>query len=145
MNEKEKLNQITDKIIGAAIKVHRALGPGLLESAYEACLVFELVEQGLKVERQKALPVVYRDVKLDCGYRMDIVVEQTVVVELKVVDCLIPIHKAQLLSYLRLADCKVGLLINFNVKVLKEGIIRLVNGFPDSPRSERSPRLAREE
>ena len=132
MKEKERLNNITGIIINRAIEVHRALGPGLLESAYEACLAFELVEQGLEIERQKPFPVIYRDVKLDCGYRLDIIVEGLVIVEIKVVDHLAPIHKAQLLSYLRLTGCKVGLLINFNVKVLKSGIIRMVNNFPDS-------------
>ncbi len=140
MTEKDRLNQITDTIIGDAIAVHRALGPGLLESAYEACLAFELTEHGLKVERQKPLPVVYRDVKLDCGYRLDILVEESTVVEIKAVDCLAPIHKAQLLSYLRLSGCKVGLLINFNVKLLMNGIVRMVNNFPDSPRPRRTLR-----
>jgi len=130
MTNKERLNQITEGIIGAAIKVHRDLGPGLLESAYETCLAFELVERGLKVEQQKPLPVVYREVKLDCGYRLDILVEEAVIVEVKAVDRLAPIHKAQLLSYLRLSGCKVGLLINFNVKVLKDGIRRVVNDLP---------------
>ena len=140
MTEKERLDNITGTIINCAIEVHCALGPGLLESAYEACLAFELVEQGLKIERQKPLPVVYRDVKLDCGYRLDILVEESVIVEIKVTDHLAPIHKAQLLSYLRLSGCKVGLLINFNVKVLKSGINRIVNNFPDSQRSLRPPR-----
>jgi len=140
MTEKDTLNRITDCIIGAAIKVHRALGPGLLESAYEACLVFELAEAGLKVERQKPLPVVYGRVKLDCGYRVDLLVEEKVIVELKAVHELVAIHKVQLLSYLRLSGCKVGLLMNFNVKVLKDGIARLVNDFPDPPRSLRAPR-----
>jgi GxxExxY protein len=140
MTEKEKLDHITDTIIHCAIDVHKALGPGLLESAYEACLAFELVEHGLKIERQRPLPVIYRDVKLDCGYRLDILVEESVIIEIKVVEQLIPIHKAQLLSYLRLSECVVGLLINFNVKALKDGVIRLVNNFPDSLRSPRSPR-----
>lgn len=140
MKEKERLDSITGTIINCAIEVHRALGPGLLESAYEACLVFELVEQGLEIERQKPLPVVYRDVKLDCGYRLDILIEESVIVEIKAVDHVAPIHKAQLLSYLRLSECKVGLSINFNVKVLKSGIIRMVNNFPDSQRSLRPPR-----
>ena len=115
----ETLNRITDKIIGSAIKVHRALGPGLLESAYEASLAFELVERGLKVEKQKPLPVIYRGVKLDCGYRLDLLVDDSVIVEVKAVDRLAPILQAQLLSYLKLSTCSVGLLINFNVKVLK--------------------------
>ena len=106
--------------------VHRELGPGLLESAYEACLAFELVERGLSVERQKALPVKYRGVNVDCGYRIDLLVEGKVIIELKAVERLEPIHEAQLLSYLKLSGCKVGLLINFNVKVLKSGIRRLV-------------------
>jgi len=130
MTKEERLNQITEGIIGAAIEVHRDLGPGLLESAYETCLAFELVERCLKVEQQKPLPVVYREVKLDCGYRLDILVEEAVIVEVKAVDRLAPIHKAQLLSYLRLYGCKVGLLINFNVKVLKDGIRRVVTDFP---------------
>jgi GxxExxY protein len=115
----DQLNKITGDIIGSAIKVHRALGPGLLESAYETCLVFEILQHGLKVERKKSLPVVYRDVKLDCGYRLDLFVENAVIVEIKAVDHLMPIHEAQLLSYLKLSHCKVGLLINFNVKILK--------------------------
>lgn len=132
MTKKERLNRITEGIIGAAIEVHRDLGPGLLESAYETCLAFELVERGLKVEQQKPLPVVYREVKLDCGYRLDLLVEEAVIVEVKAVDRLAPIHQAQLLSYLRLSGYKVGLLINFNVKVLKNGIRRVVNNFPDA-------------
>jgi len=142
MAENERLNRITESIIGAAIEVHRALGPGLLESAYEACLAFELVERGLKVEQQKPLPVVYREVRLDCGYRLDLFVEQAVIVEVKAVNRLAPIHQAQLLSYLKLSGCKVGLLINFNVKILKDGIRRVVNRFPDSPRSLRTQRSA---
>ncbi len=133
MTEKDRLNRITESIIGAAVNVHRTLGPGLLESAYEACLAFELAERGLKIEQQKPLPVVYREVKLDCGYRLDILAEELVIVEVKTVDHLTPIHKAQLLSYLRLSGCKVGLLINFNVKLLKDGVVRMVNDFPDSP------------
>ena len=130
MNESERLNHITDQVIGAAIEVHRALGPGLLESAYEACLAFELAQRGLKVESQKPLPVVYKEVHLDCGYRLDLLVENAVIVEIKAVESLAPIHQAQLLSYLRLSGCKVGLLINFNVTVLKHGLRRLVNDFP---------------
>jgi GxxExxY protein len=140
MREEERLNRITENIIGAAIEVHRALGPGLLESAYEACLCFELVQRGLTVEQQKPLPVVYRDVKLDCGYRLDLLVEDAVVVEVKAIDRLAPIQQAQLLSYLKLSGCKVGLLINFNVKVLKDGLRRIVNNFPDSPRPLRAQR-----
>lgn len=131
MTEKEKLNQITESIIGAAIQVHRALGPGLLESAYEACTAFELVERGHKVEPQKPLPVVYKGVQLDCGYRLDLLVDDSVIVDFKAVDRLAPIHDAQMLSYLKLTGCKVGLIINFNVVVLKHGIRRVVNNFPD--------------
>ena len=127
----QNINDITKAIIGAAICVHRELGPGLLESAYEACLAFELSERKLKIERQKALPVVYRRVQLDCGYRIDLLVEDQVVVELKAVENLEPIHEAQLLSYLKLSKCKVGLLINFNVKILRKGIRRLVNKFDE--------------
>jgi GxxExxY protein len=140
MTEKERLDRITESIIGAAIEVHRALGPGLLESAYEACLAFELAQRGLSVEQQKPLPVIYREVKLDCGYRLDLLIEEQVIVEVKAVDRLTPIHQAQLLSYLRLSSCKVGLLINFNVKVLKDGLRRVVNNFPDFPRSLRAQR-----
>jgi GxxExxY protein len=132
MEEKERLDSITRRIIGAAIEVHRRLGPGLLESAYETCLAFELRQMGLKIEEQKPLPVVYRDVKLDCGYRLDLVGEDSVVVEIKAVDQLAPIHVAQLLSYLRLSNRRVGLLINFHVRVLKNGLKRIVNDFPDS-------------
>ena len=124
---KTELNKITEIIIGAAMAVHRELGPGLLESAYEACLAYELPDRGLSVERQKALPVRYRGVNVDCGYRRDLLVEGKVIVELKAVERLEAIHKAQLISYLKLSGCKVGLLINFNVKVLKDGIRRLVN------------------
>jgi GxxExxY protein len=131
MGDKEELNRITQSIIGAAIEVHKNLGPGLLESAYEACLVYELLKLGVQVEQQKPLPLVYKQVILDCGYRLDILVERNVVVEVKSVDILLPIHEAQLLSYLRLTGCKVGLLINFNVKVLTNGIVRKVNNFPD--------------
>ncbi len=132
MSEEEKLNTITREIIGAAIQVHRALGPGLLESAYEACLVYELGQRGLKVEQQKPLPVVYRAVQLDCGYRLDLLVESSVIVEIKAVEELAPIHGVQLLSYLRLTGLRVGLLINFNERVLKNGIRRIVNNFPSS-------------
>jgi GxxExxY protein len=123
------LNKITEQIIGGAIAVHKVLGPGLLESAYEACLVYKLGERGLKVEQQKALPVVYRDVKLDCGYRLDLLVEEQVIVELKAVERLMPIHQAQLLSYLKLADLRLGLLINFNVQLLKKGVRRIANNL----------------
>jgi GxxExxY protein len=123
----EELNKITEAIIGAAIEVHRTLGPGLLESAYVACLAYELMQRGYKVMQQVPLPLVYKDVKLDCGYRLDLLINDAVIVEAKSVERLEPIHEAQLLSYLRLIDCKVGLLINFNVKLLKYGIKRLIN------------------
>jgi len=132
MKDSEKINEITEQIIGSAINVHRVLGPGLLESAYETCLGFEIASRGLRVEQQKALPVVYRDVKLDCGYRLDLVVENSVVIELKAIEKILPIHKAQLLSYLKLSGLKVGLLINFHTKILKDGLVRLVNNFSDS-------------
>ena len=125
------LNQITEAVIGAGIAVHRELGPGLLESTYETCLAYELVERGLKVERQKALPVRYRGIHLDCGYRIDLLVENRVIVELKVVERLEPIHEAQLLSYLKLSGSTVGLLMNFNVTELRRGIRRLVNNFKE--------------
>jgi len=124
-------NDITQAIIGAAIDVHRELGPGLLESAYEACLAYELIQRGFKIERQKEIPIRYREVTLDCGYRIDLLVEDKVVVEVKAIESLHPVHKAQLLSYLRLSGHKAGLLINFNVTVLKTGIRRVVNGLPE--------------
>jgi len=126
---KAAINSITESIISAAIAVHRELGPGLLESAFEACLVYELIQHGLSVERQKSVPVTYRGVKIDCGYRIDLLVEDKVVVELKAVERLEPIHEAQLLSYLKLSGYQIGLLINFNVRMLKQGIKRLVNNF----------------
>ena len=128
MTERERLNGITEKIIGAAIHVHRVLGSGLLESAYEACLAFELAKRGLKVEQQKPLPLIYEGVKLDCGYRIDLLVEGLIVVEVKSVDSVVPIHEAQVMSYLKLSGCKLALLINFNVGMLKDGIRRFVNG-----------------
>lgn len=123
------MDSLSEKVIGAAINVHRALGPGLLESAYEACLAFELRDAGLLVDAQKPLPVMYRGVKLDCGYRLDLVVENKVILELKAVEKLLPIHEAQLLSYLKLSGLQLGLLINFNSVLLKNGIKRLVNNF----------------
>jgi len=130
MNERERLNNITETIIGAAIQIHRTLGPGLLESVYEACLAYELRKKGLAVEQQKPVPLVYEEVKLECGYRMDLCVEHSVVVEVKSVEALALVHEAQALSYLRLSGCKVALLINFNVVLLKDGIKRFVNGMP---------------
>ena len=128
----DDLNQITEKIIGAAIDVHRTLGPGLLESAYEACLSLELVQRGLAIERQKAMPLVYHGVHVGTGYRVDILVNGSVVVEVKAVERIEPVHLAQVLSYLRFPDCRVGLLINFNVKWLVDhGIKRVANNFHD--------------
>lgn len=121
-----EVNQITEKIIGCAIEVHKMLGPGLLESAYEECLVFELQKLGLKIERQKPVAVVYKEIKLECGYRIDILVENSVIVELKVVDEFNPVHEAQILTYMKFADKKTGLLINFNVTRLKNGLKRFV-------------------
>jgi GxxExxY protein len=132
MEEKDKLDEISRRIIGAAIEVHRHLGPGLLESAYEACLAYELRQIGLRVEQQRPLPVVYKDVTLDCGYRLDLVVEDSIVIEVKAVEQLARIHDAQLLSYLRLSGLRVGLLMNFHSRVLKDGLKRIVNEFPDS-------------
>jgi GxxExxY protein len=133
MSEAERLNGIAEAIIGASIEVHRRLGPGLLESAYEACLAYELISREHSVERQKWLPVVYGEVRLDCGYRLDLVVDDSVIVEVKAVDRMVPIHEAQLLSYLRLSSRSLGLLINFNVRLLRDGVKRLVHNFPDQP------------
>lgn len=127
----ESLNQLTSSIVQAAIAVHKALGPGLLESAYLACLRFELSTAGLKVEAQKALPLVYREVKIDCAYRADLVVAGHVIVEVKAMDSLAPIHSQQLYTYLRLADCRVGLILNFGARTMKDGIKRIVNDFPE--------------
>jgi GxxExxY protein len=131
----DQLNAITEQIISAAVEVHRALGPGLLESAYEACLVFELRAHGLRVEQQKPLPVTYKNVKLECGYRLDLVVADCVIVEIKAVDKLNSVHEAQLLSYLKLSNYRVGLLLNFHCTMLKNGIRRLVNDFPSPAHS----------
>ena len=117
---------LTEQIIGSAIQVHRELGPGLLESAYEVCLCHELSLNGLKIERQKIIPIFYRGIKLDAGYRLDLVVEGQVIVEIKAVSELLPVHEAQLLSYLKQVEGGRGLLINFNVKLLKHGIRRLI-------------------
>jgi GxxExxY protein len=126
-----EINDLTKEIIGAAIEVHRALGPGLLESTYETCLCHELELRGIQFERQKALPVVYKDVDLDCGYRLDLLVSGAVVVEIKAVDELQPIHDAQVLTYLKLGGWDIGLLINFNVRLLKDGIKRIVFGLKE--------------
>ena len=125
-NTEIELNRITTQVIGAAIDVHRALGPGLLESAYETCLAYELAQRVLNVERQKPLPIVYKGISLDTGYRLDLLVERKILLELKAVDSLTPLHKAQLLSYLKLSGLRLGLLINFNIKMLKRGIQRVI-------------------
>jgi GxxExxY protein len=122
----KKLNDISYKIIGCAYTVHSELGPGLLESTYETCLEYELLEKGLKVERQKPLPVIYKDIKLNAGYRIDLLIEDKIIIEIKSCEAIAPIHEAQLLTYLKLADKKLGLLINFNIKDLKQGIMRRV-------------------
>ena len=118
------INKISGMIIGCAIEVHKVLGPGLLESAYEECLYFELQKAGLKVERQKPIPVVYKEIKLECGYRMDMIVENLIIIELKTVDAFLPVHEAQILTYMKFAEKNYGLLLNFNVTLLKNGIKR---------------------
>jgi GxxExxY protein len=122
-------NDISGKIIGAAIEVHKHLGPGLLESAYEECLCRELELRGINFERQVPLPLNYKGLKLDCGYRLDLLVEDKVIVELKTVEAIAPIHEAQMLTYLKLRDVRLGLIINFNARLLVEGIKRLVNNY----------------
>ena len=122
-------NEISKIVFECALKVHKALGPGLLESAYEECVFYELKKYNLKVEKQKTLPLIYEEVKLDAGYRIDIIIEDKFIVEIKSVESLNDVHLAQILTYLRLSDCKLGLLINFNVKLLKEGVRRVVNGI----------------
>jgi GxxExxY protein len=118
--------ELSNKIIGCAIEVHKQLGPGLLESGYEECLAFELINAGLKIERQKPIAVVYKEVKLECGYRADIIVEDKIVLELKAIDALTPVHEAIVLTYLKFANKKLGLLMNFNVTRLKDGLKRYV-------------------
>jgi GxxExxY protein len=133
--------EISEKIIGAAIRVHRELGPGLMESVYEACLAYELSDSGLAVRRQVPLPVRYRQVSIDEGYRLDLVVNNAVIVELKSVERIAAIHEAQLMTYLRLSGYPLALLINFNVPLLRDGIVRRVlTHAPSSPRSPRTPR-----
>jgi len=122
-------NQLSNIVIGCAIKVHSALGPGLLESAYQECLFYELRRAGLGVEKQKPLPLVYESVKLECGYRVDLLVEGKLIIEIKSVEALTDVHFAQVLTYLKLSDCKLALLINFNVVQLKQGIKRVVNNL----------------
>ena len=126
MADREELNAISKQIIGAAIEVHRALGPGLLESAYEACLEYEISQRGMTVERQKLLPIVYKAVVVDAAFRLDLLVSNKVIVELKAVEQVYPIHKAQLLTYLKLSGLELGLIINFNVKMLRDGVSRVV-------------------
>lgn len=128
----ERLNAITESIIGAALEVHHELGPGLLENAYQQCLAVELAARGLSIERQKPLPVVYKNQRVDCGYRLDFVVENAVIVEIKAVERLERVHSMQLLSYLRFANCSVGLLFNFHAGFLtRDGLKRVVNAFPE--------------
>ncbi|MGY6521835.1 MAG: GxxExxY protein [Mongoliitalea sp.] len=127
MNE----NELAKKIIGIAIEVHSALGPGLLESAYQQCLYYKIAKSGFKVEKEKAMPLIFEEVKLDCGYRIDLLVENKLVIELKSVEALTDVHLAQTLTYMKLGDFKLGLLINFNVTLLKNGIRRVVNGLDE--------------
>ena len=125
MNE----NEISNKIIGFAIEVHQSLGPGLLESAYKECLYYKLIKSGFKVEKEKPMPLIFEEVKLECGYRIDILVDSKVVIEIKSVEALNDVHMAQTLTYMKLGGYKLGLLINFNVSLLKDGIKRVVNRF----------------
>ncbi|MEP6806666.1 MAG: GxxExxY protein [Flavobacterium sp.] len=122
-------NELSRIVFGCALKVHQNLGPGLLESAYEECLFYELKKVGLEIEKQKPLPLIYEEVKLDIGYRLDILVENKLILEIKSVDTLNEVHFAQLLTYLKLTNCKLGLLINFNVVLIKNGIRRIVNNL----------------
>ena len=122
-------NELARIVFDAGLKVHRNLGPGLLESAYEECLYYELCKLGLKVEKQKALPLIYEEIKLDAGYRIDLLVEGKLVLELKSVEALNDLHMAQILTYLKLSGCKLGLLINFNTVLFKDGVRRVVNGL----------------
>lgn len=126
MQSLEAINEITGKIIGASFKVHSELGSGLLESSYKECLAYVLSKEGIWVEKEKPIPLVYQDVRLEVGYRLDLLVEKTVIVEIKAIDTLADVHTAQVLTYLKLTQCKVGLLINFNVADLKKGIKRLI-------------------
>ena len=122
-------NELSKIVFDCALKVHQNLGPGLLESAYEACLFYELKKTGLDIQRQKSLPLIYEEVKLDIGYRIDIIIENKLILEIKSVEVLNDIHFAQLLTYLKLTDCKLGMLINFNVNLIKNGIKRVVNNI----------------
>lgn len=125
------MNNLTGTVIGAAIEVHKQLGPGLLESVYEECLCHELKQRNINSERQKTLAIQYKDVKLECGYRLDIVVEGVIILELKSCERVEDIHRAQLLTYLKLSGLKVGLILNFNVVMMKDGIVRVVNDFDE--------------
>ena len=123
----ERLEKVASQIVDAAIAVHRELGPGLLESAYQGCLEYELLSRGLRVVREVSMPVVYRNVTIDCGYRLDLVVEDSIIIEIKSVDGLAPIHTAQLLTYLKLSGLKLGFLMNFNVQLMKDGLKRIIH------------------
>lgn len=125
-------NELTERMTGAAIEVHRVLGPGLLESAYEECLGFELSQREMQFTRQESLPVAYKAVKLDCGYRLDLIVEQRIIVEIKTVEKIMPVHEAQLLTYLKLSGLRVGLLLNFNAATLRARVKRVVHQLPES-------------
>ena len=137
-----EINRITDMVIGAAIAVHRELGPGLLESTYQSCLTYELAERNLRFLAQKTIPVMYKGIRMDCGYRADFVVENAVLLELKAIERFEPIHTAQMITYLRLSGLTVGLLINFNVELLKFGIRRFVNGLPADTAEEAENRIS---
>lgn len=119
-------NLVTEKIIGSALNVHKALGPGLLESAYKECLYYELYKSGVIVEKEKPMPLIYQEVRMDCGYRVDLLVEHCVIVEIKAVEALNDVHMAQVMTYMKLANCRLGLLLNFNVRLLKDGIKRII-------------------
>lgn len=136
-------NEIGTALIGAAIKVHSVVGPGLLESAYEACLVYELEKLCLRTRKQVVIPIRYEDLSIDNGYRIDLLVEDRVVVELKAVEAILPVHRAQLLSYIRLGGFRLGYLLNFNVAHMRDGIVRLVNGLQPSASSAQPPRPLR--
>ena len=136
--ERQRLNEVSRKVIGLCIEIHRELGPGLLESAYEECLAYELSKAGLRFERQRALPVRYKEVQLDCGYRLDFVIQDTVLLELKAVERLLPVHQAQMLTYLKLSRLQQGLLINFNVRRLVDGLRSYLLGLDDTSQSDPS-------
>jgi GxxExxY protein len=127
--DEKRLNRTSGSIVGAAIRVHSILGPGLLESVYEACLACELREQGIAVRTQVVVPLVYKSIELDAGYRIDLLVDESVIVEIKTVGKILPVHEAQVLSYLRLYRCRLGLLLNFYVPLMRDGVKRIVNGL----------------